>query len=111
MDPTFSIWQKFWLQQILRGVSPGLPCLSHFSLFAINGCGKCSKISNTFLVLFLNKMLLIRAGIQKMLVTIANREEPNQTASFGMGVHCLCFFGRQLVFEILEHLRKYCKNT
>ena len=34
-------------------------------------------------------MLVIRAGIQKMLVTIANREDPDRTASIGMGVHCL----------------------
>ena len=38
--------------------------------------GKCSKISNTFLVL-----LVIRAGIHKMLVRIENREDPVQTAS------------------------------
>ena len=43
--------------------------------------GKCSKIFNTFLFLFLNKMLVIRAGLQKLLVRIAAREDPNQTAS------------------------------
>ena len=43
--------------------------------------GKCSKISNTFLFLFSNKMLVFRAGIHKMLVIIANREDPDQTAS------------------------------
>ena len=43
--------------------------------------GKCSKISNTFLFLFSNKMLVFRAGIRKMLVRIANREDPDQTAS------------------------------
>ena len=42
---------------------------------------KCSKISNTFLFLFSNKMLVIRAGIHKMLFRIANREDPDQTAS------------------------------
>ena len=35
----------------------------------------------SFLFLFSNKILLIRAGIYKMLVRIANREEPDQTAS------------------------------
>ena len=30
--------------------------------------GKCSKISNTFLILFSNKMLMFRAGIHKILV-------------------------------------------
>ena len=44
-------------------------------------CGKCSKISNTFLFLFSNKMLVIRAGSHKMVVRIANREDPDQTAS------------------------------
>ena len=42
---------------------------------------KCSKNLNTFLFLFSNKMLAIRAGIHKMLVRIANREDPDQTAS------------------------------
>ena len=41
----------------------------------------CSKILNTFLFLFLNKMLDMRAEIHKMLVRIANREDPDQTAS------------------------------
>ena len=39
------------------------------------------KILNTFLILFSNKMLGFRAGIHKMLVRIANREDPDQTAS------------------------------
>ena len=42
--------------------------------------GKCSKISNTFLFLFLNKMLVIRAGIHKMLLRIANVNYTNQSA-------------------------------
>ena len=42
-----------------------------------------------FSLLFLNKMLIIRAGIHKMLVTIANREEPDQTASSDLGLRCL----------------------
>ena len=42
---------------------------------------KCSKISNTFLFLFSTELLVIRAGIHKMLVRIANREDPDQTAS------------------------------
>ena len=41
------------------------------------------------------------AGICKMLVGIANREEPDQTASSEVCAACL---GRQLVFKILEHL-------
>ena len=42
---------------------------------------KCSKILNTFLFLFSNKMLVIKAGIHKMLFRIANSEDPDQTAS------------------------------
>ena len=41
---------------------------------------KCSKILNTF-SLFSNKMLVFRAGIPKVHVRIANREDPDQTAS------------------------------
>ena len=39
------------------------------------------KISNTFLFLFSNKKRVIRAVIHKMPVRIANREDPDQTAS------------------------------
>ena len=42
---------------------------------------KWSKILDTFLFLFSNKLMVIRAGIDKMLVTKANREDPDQTAS------------------------------
>ena len=41
---------------------------------------KCSKISNAFLILFSNKMLIFKAGIHKILVRIANREDADQTA-------------------------------
>ena len=53
-------------------------------------------------------MLAIEAGIHKMLVRIANRENPDQTASLESLIWVctvyLGFLGRQLVFEILEHL-------
>ena len=39
------------------------------------------NISNNSLFLLANKMLVIRTGIHKMLVGIANREDPDQTAS------------------------------
>ena len=42
---------------------------------------KCSKISITFQYLFSNKLLVFRTGIHKMLVRIANMEDPDQTAS------------------------------
>ena len=47
----------------------------------ISTYGKCSKNLHSFLFLFLNKMLVIRAGTHKMLVIIANRGDPDQTAS------------------------------
>ena len=40
--------------------------------------GKCSKILNTFSFLFLNKIFVIRAGIVKMYVRMANREDHDQ---------------------------------
>ena len=43
----------------------------------------CSKIFNTLLFLFSNKMLVITAGIHKMLVRIANSEDPD------LGLRCL----------------------
>ena len=46
--------------------------------------GKCSKIQSTFLFLFSNKMLVFRAGIHKMRVNIANREDPDQS---DLGLH------------------------
>ena len=42
---------------------------------------KCSKISNNFLFLISSKILNIKAGIPKILVGIANRKDPDQTAS------------------------------
>ena len=38
---------------------------------------KCSKILNTFLVLFSYKMLVVKAVIHKMFVGIANRTNPD----------------------------------
>ena len=35
----------------------------------------------TFFFLFSNKMMVIRAGIHKLLIRIANREDPDKTAS------------------------------
>ena len=55
--------------------------LLYFSASLYLYYGKCSKISNTFLFLFSNKMLVFRPGIHKILVRVANREDPDQTAS------------------------------
>ena len=57
----------------------------HFLYF-----GKCSKILNTFLFLFSYKMFVSRAGNHTVLVRIANREYPDQTASStDLGLPCL----------------------
>ena len=51
-------------------------------------------------------MLVLRAGIHKMLVRIANREDPDQTAEQSdLGLPCLSrHFGRKILFEILEKI-------
>ena len=54
-------------------------------------------------------MWVTRTGINKKYVRIANREDPDQTASSeavwsGSALFVKTFFGRQLVLEILEHL-------
>ena len=56
--------------------------------------GKCSK---KFHFLFSNKMLIIRDRTHKMLVKIANKEDPDQTASSeaicsGYALFVLAFF-------------------
>ena len=50
---------------------------------------KCSKILNTFLFLFSNKMLVFRAESQNMLVKIANREDSIPLLQSDLGLHCL----------------------
>ena len=59
--------------------------LSKFSLFWLIFFsyihGICSKIFKTFHFLFSKPMWVIRAAIHKMVVRVANREEPDQTAS------------------------------
>ena len=47
----------------------------------LEGSSKFSKISNTFLLLFSNKILVSKAKIYKMLVNIANHVDPDQTGS------------------------------
>ena len=46
-------------------------------------------------------ILVIKDGIYKMLVRIANREDLDQTASSDRGLLCLSmYFSRQQVFEL-----------
>ena len=56
-------------------------CTEALSLHAYKAgpYSKCSKISN-FYFFVLTRMLVIRAGIHKMLVKVANREDPDLTA-------------------------------
>ena len=62
----------------------------------------------TFLFLFSNQMLVIRAGIHKILVRIGSREDPDQTASSNRMILVSCmfrtFWQATIVFEILEQL-------
>ena len=61
--------------------------------------GKFSKILSTLLFLFSYKMLVFRAEIHKMLIRIANREDPDQTGSA-----LFVFFVQVYLTEVLEHL-------
>ena len=66
------------------------------------------------LLLFLKEMLVIKAEILQMHVRVANREDSDQTASeeavrsgstwIVRQLVLKSFFGKQLVFKILEHL-------
>ena len=71
-DFLFSCGKQTWPSQLLFIICFRLNIYSY---------SKCPKISNTFLFLLLNKMLVMRAGIHKMLVRITNMEDPDQTAS------------------------------
>ena len=62
------------------------------------------KNLNAFLYLFSNKMYVVRAGIHKMLVRIANREDPDL---IWVCPACLDLFDRQLVIEI-HHMEITC---
>ena len=56
-------------------------CVTHFSRQFPLIYGRHSKILNTCHFLFLKKMCVFSAGIHKILVRIANREDPDQAAS------------------------------
>ena len=63
-------------EQALIGIYILQTQLSHEKYY-----GKCSKISNTFSLSVFTKMLVNRSIIHKMIVKIANREDPDQAAS------------------------------
>ena len=74
--------QSFPFAILLQQSDLGLRCLSKMFWQATSVLnfrtfiGKCSKFSNTFLYMFLNKMSSIRAGIHNMDVIIAKRVDP-----------------------------------
>ena len=65
------------------------------------------KTERLLLFLFSNEMWVIRSVIYKLLVRTANKEDPDQTASsealISVCTVYLGHFGRQVVFESLEH--------
>ena len=63
--------------------------------------GECSKILNTFYVLFSNKAMLIRAGIHKILMRIPNREDPDLKKQSDLG---LPFFAENWCLNIYHTL-------
>ena len=69
--------------QILHTLIVPQKCEKILPFTANSMYGKCSIISNALLFYFSNKIVVIRAGINKILVRIANREDPDQTASSG----------------------------
>ena len=79
--------QKFLFSEKVEDFSrsTGVPFTSWFSRTDVEWSdtmyGKCSIIPNTFHFLFSKKMWVIRARINKMLVRIANSEDPDQAAS------------------------------
>ena len=69
-----------WSEPLLVAHTTLLEILCTGSILLYLQYGECSKILNTFL-LFLNELLIIKAGFNKMLVRVANSEDPDQTAS------------------------------
>ena len=55
---------------------------------------QCSKITNTFLFLFANKMVF-RAGSHKMHVRIANWEDLQKQSDLSLHSFPICLFGRE----------------
>ena len=88
----------------LNTLSPVLACCYLFVSSYFRAYGKCSKILNTFLLLFSNKMLVFSAGSHKMLIRITNREDPDQTDFQKQSDLGLCCFVKAFFRKILEHL-------
>ena len=83
-------------QQTIKSMQKYQACKEHEKQVYI-------KVNVLKIFLFSNKMLGLMAGIHKMLVRIANREDLCVCAV------CLWLFDRHLVFKILEHLLNiYC---
>ena len=80
-------WDGMLAKLLVLKISQSLECSSKYlcprisstvMLFKIN---IHSKITNIFLFLFSNKILVIRTGIHKMLSRMVNEKDPDQTAS------------------------------
>ena len=63
-----------------------------------------TSADDIFIMLFFLGALRVKAGIDKMFFRIANREELDQTDLSDDGSVFPSLFGRQLEFQILEHL-------
>ena len=101
----------FWVREILiwsvksQGILLSIICGNPEVRFKMVRYGQCSKIVNTFLFLFLNKMLVFRAGIYFSLLEQQRRNTLIRLLlqKTDLGLHCLSkFFLRQLVFEIMD---------
>ena len=75
-----------FLTLVFSGVVPGLSVFTLFiiisSLCKICVYSECSKITNIFLFLFSNEIIVIKAAFHKMFVRIANMEDTDQTATY-----------------------------
>ena len=68
-------------------------CVSHVSIKCTANILKFEHLS----VSVLNKILVISVEIHKMLVGIANMQDPVRIGLISVCVVCLCLFGRQLL--------------
>ena len=71
LDYQFNVYNKMYIRDILL--------MNQYSMFP--GMVTVPNFCTLFLFMFSYKMLVMRAGIHKLLVRIANREDPDQTAS------------------------------
>ena len=109
--PQKIVFYLFYARQMAQGSFSDLFSTSRFVpdtrifVFLIFTCTvNVLKFRTPFYFLFSVEILVIRAGSHKMLVRIANKEDPDQKQS-NLGLRCLSMprLAGQLLFEILEH--------